>query len=165
MDPSVAATSSTAEVDLLTDLEKRLLNEFQRDFPLCERPFRALAEAIGSDEESVIACLGRLQSDGFIARVGATVRAHRAGWSTLAALPVPSERLEEVATFVNGFAEVNHNYEREHHYNLWFVVTGQDQVQVERVLTEINDGTGLVALNLPMEEAFRLDLGFPLSWD
>jgi hypothetical protein len=91
------------------------------------------------------------------------VAPHRAGWSTLAAMQVPVEMLPAVAEFVSGFEEVNHNYEREHRLNLWFVVTASSAQRVEQVLREIEYRTGLAVIDLPLVEAFRLDLGFPLS--
>ena len=102
---------------------------------------------------------------GLISRIGAVIAPHRAGWSTLAAMAVPPERLEAVAGLVSGFPEVNHNYEREHRLNLWFVVTGPDLGHVRSVLQAIEEGTGLDVIDLPMVEAFRLDLGFSLQWD
>jgi DNA-binding Lrp family transcriptional regulator len=108
--------------------------------------------------------LGRLQAEGAISRVGAVVAPHRAGWSTLAAMSVPVSRLEEVAALVSSFAEVNHNYEREHRLNLWFVVAAASRAEVEGVLAEIEYRTCLRVLDLPLEEAFRLDLGFALQW-
>lgn len=149
----------------LSDLEKRLLDAYQHDFPLTPQPYRDMARELGSDEATVIATLGRLRDMGLISRVGAVVTPHRAGWSTLAAMSVPAERLEAVAALVSGFPEVNHNYEREHRLNLWFVVTGSDRAQVRSVLQAIEADTGLSVLDLPLVEAFRLDLGFSLQWD
>ena len=45
-------------------------------------------------------------------------------------MAVPPEKLEVVAQTVNRFPEVNHNYEREHERNLWFVITGGDAAAV-----------------------------------
>jgi hypothetical protein len=95
--------------------------------------------------------------------VGAVVTPHRAGWSTLAAMQVPTEMLEAVAEFVSDFAEVNHNYQREHRLNLWFVVAAAASWRVAQVLDEIEYRTGLPVIDLPLEQAFRLDLGFRLS--
>ena len=72
--------------------------------------------------------------------------------------------MEEVAALVSAFPEVNHNYEREHAFNLWFVVTGENQTHVAAVLAALSDRTGLEVLDLPLEEAFHIDLGFPLRW-
>ena len=99
-----------------------------------------------------------------IGRIGAVVRPHRAGWSTLAAMAVPKPRLDAVAALINGYPQVNHNYEREHHLNLWFVVTGESQDHVWVLLDDIRQRTGLEVLDLPLEEAFCLDLGFPIQW-
>jgi hypothetical protein len=77
---------------------------------------------------------------------------------------VPPAHLAEVAALVSSFAEVNHNYEREHRLNLWFVVTAPSRPAVEAVLAEIEHRTSLAVLDLPLEEAFRLDLGFALQW-
>jgi siroheme decarboxylase len=69
-----------------------------------------------------------------------------------------------VAALVSSFPEVNHNYEREHDVNLWFVVAASCRARVDGVLAEIEYRTGLAVLDLPLVEAFRLDLGFPLRW-
>jgi len=149
----------------LSAFEQRLLNEYQRDFPLSPRPYAEIARQLGAQEAEVIAVLERLKRAGLISRVGAVVTPHKAGWSTLAAMAVPAERLEAVADLVNSYPEVNHNYEREHSLNLWFVVAAVDKARVRAVLKSIEDETGLEVLDLPLVEAYRLDLGFPLSWD
>ncbi len=147
----------------LAPLERRLVDECQRDLPLEPRPFAALAARLGVEEEDVLEGLRRLSELGVVSRVGAVVAPHRAGWSTLAAMQVPAEILPAVAEFVSGFEEVNHNYEREHRLNLWFVVTAPSAWRVDQVLREIEYRTGLAVIDLPLVEAFRLDLGFPLS--
>ena len=144
--------------------ERRLLDEFQRDFPLTPRPFAEIGRRLGLREDSVLAGYARLAAAGAISRIGAIVAPQRLGWSTLAAMAVPEERLEEVAELVSGFEAVNHNYEREHHFNLWFVATGRGKAEVAETLARISAATGLEVLDLPLEEAFRLDLGFPLQW-
>ena len=145
-------------------LERRLLNAYQHAFPLCQMPYTAVAEVEGSSEIEVLEAFAGLQDEGVISRIGAVVRPHSLGWSTLAALAVPEDRLEEVANFISAFPEVNHNYEREHDFNLWFVVTGCNEAHVAKILGEISAATGLQVLDLPLEEAFTLDLGFELRW-
>ncbi|HYQ73253.1 MAG TPA: Lrp/AsnC family transcriptional regulator [Gammaproteobacteria bacterium] len=146
----------------LTALEKCLLNEYQRGFPLCSEPYAEIAAQLDVAEADVIQTLESLQRRGFISRVGPVFAPQRAGASTLAALAVPEERLEQVADLVSAYVEVNHNYQREHDWNLWFVVTAPDQQRVQQVLADIESATGLAVLNLPLERAFYIDLGFPL---
>jgi DNA-binding Lrp family transcriptional regulator len=148
----------------LDALDQRLLDDFQRDFPVHPRPFAALAERLGVSETEVLERLGRLQAQGAISRIGAVLTPHRAGWSTLAAMAVPADEVDEVAELVSSYPEVNHNYEREHEFNLWFVVTAPSRERLEAVLGEIETRTKLPAVDLPLLDAYRLDLGFALSW-
>lgn len=148
----------------LGDIEKRLLDGFQRDFPLEPRPYAKVAERLGCDEETVLDMLRALRDAGMVTRVGPVFAPHRAGSSTLAAIAVPADRLDEVAALVSGYDEVNHNYEREHRFNLWFVVAAPSAARVRAVLGEIGQRTGLPVMDLPLEQAFHIDLGFPLQW-
>jgi len=147
----------------MTALESHLFNDFQRDFPLVPAPFGVIAGRLGTSEAGVLETLARLQACGKVSRVGAVFRPHSIGSSTLAALAVPVEKLDEIAQLVSAYAEVNHNYEREHRYNLWFVVTAPDEARVQEVLAEIESSTGYQPLHLPLLEEFHIDLGFDLS--
>lgn len=146
----------------MTELELHLLNDFQRDFPLVPAPFGVMAGRLGASEADVLETLIQLQARGAVSRVGAVFRPHSIGSSALAALAVPAAELDEVAQLVNGYAEVNHNYEREHRYNLWFVVAAADEARVREVLAEIEQRTGCPLLHLPMIEDYHIDLGFDL---
>ena len=147
-----------------TDLERRLLNDWQRDLPLVPRPYAAIARALGLDEAAVIERLAALRERGAISRVGAVVRPNVAGASTLAAMAVPQARLQVVAQIVSSHDEVNHNYEREHRLNLWFVVTAADRERVAAVLAAIERESGLPVMDLPLAAEYRIDLGFDLKW-
>lgn len=144
-------------------LDFRLLNEFQRGFPLTSWPFAELAEQLEVDELDVLEALRRLSAEGVVSRVGAVFSPRRIGASTLAALAVPPERLDTVADAVSAYAEVNHNYEREHHWNLWFVATAPSAGHLERVLAQIATQSACPLIRLPLEEEFHIDLGFDLQ--
>jgi len=143
-------------------LDHRLLNEYQRDFPLTPRPYAQVAADLDVSEDEVLERLQRLRDAGAISRVGAVVRPNSVGASTLAAMAVPAARLTEVAAYVSGLAAVNHNYEREHVLNLWFVVTASDQKTLAATLAEIAAETGLEVCDLRLEADYHIDLGFPL---
>ncbi len=145
-------------------LEQRLLNEFQQGMPLTSTPYADIASQLGVYETTVLETLKRLQTEGVVSRVGAVFRPNRVGASTLAAIAVPAAELEDVAAIVNGFDEVNHNYEREHRFNLWFVVVASDEDQLEKVLAEIEECCGYPVLDLPLLNEHFIDLGFDLKW-
>ena len=146
----------------LDALDMRLLDEWQRNFPLTSRPFANLAQRLDLDEADVLTRLTHLSRRAAISRIGAVVRPNSVGVSTLAALAVPEAQLARVARLVNAEAGVNHNYHRENRWNLWFVATGPDRDHLSATLARITQRSGLPLLDLPMERAFHLDLGFSL---
>lgn len=149
---------------ILTDLERRLLNDFQHDFPLSPTPYADIAHTLGVSEAEVLAALTRLKQRGAVSRVGAVLRPNTVGVSTLAAMAVPNAELETVAALVSVYPEVNHNYEREHRLNLWFVVTAPGSVRLQQVLDDIAARSGYEVLPFPLLEDYHIDLGFDLKW-
>jgi len=143
--------------------ELALLDRWQRGFPLTERPFAQVGSESGLDESDAIGAFARLQDRGIISRIGAVVKPNTVGASTLAAMRVAEERLEEVADIVSREPLVNHNYERTHPINLWFVVAGPDRTAVAHTIARIARKTGVDVLDLPLLQAFHVDLGFPLT--
>jgi DNA-binding Lrp family transcriptional regulator len=144
-------------------LDRRLLNDYQRDFPLESRPFARIATELGIAESAALDRCRALAASGALSRIGAVVRPNIVGASTLAGMAVPADRLDAVAAIVSTQPEVNHNYERNHGLNLWFVVTGEDRTAVERALSRIETLTGLSVIDLPLERSFHIDLGFDLT--
>ncbi|MBS0508732.1 MAG: Lrp/AsnC family transcriptional regulator [Proteobacteria bacterium] len=145
-----------------TDLDLALLNPWQRDFPLQRQPFAIIGQGLGLDGATVLQHYARLQRQGSLSRIGAVFAPGAGGASLLAAMAVPPQRLEAVAAIVSSHPGVNHNYEREHATNLWFVATGRDEAQVEQLLRSIEAETGLPVLRLPMLRPYRIDTGFDL---
>lgn len=165
----MAATAAENYPSIATDLEpelsvleKRLLNEYQKGFPLSSTPYADIARQLGTGEALVLDILQKLKEQGFISRVGPVFKPKRLGASTLAAMSVPEKKLRQVAHIVNSFVEVNHNYEREHTFNLWFVVTARDQSRLQQVLADIQSRSGYPVMDLPLELQHHIDLGFPL---
>lgn len=146
----------------ITQIRQRLLDRYQRDFPLVPRPYQQLADELGVSEADILDLLQALQDEGMISRIGAVVRPNTLGASTLAAMQVPEARLEEVGRQVGARAEVNHCYSRENAFNLWFVVTARNRVEVGRVLDVIREETGYAVLALPLVKDYYIDLGFRL---
>lgn len=157
-------TSASPVVAALSAFEKRLLNDYQRSFPLSLSPFAELAEQFDESEQRVLDVLGNFKSHGLISRVGPVFAPNRVGVSTLVAMAVPPESLDEIAEVVSSYPEVNHNYEREHRFNLWYVLTAPDKQHLQNTLEDIRRTTGLDAISLPMAEAYHIDLGFKLKW-
>jgi DNA-binding Lrp family transcriptional regulator len=146
----------------LADCDMRLIEGWQRGFPLVPQPYAAIGRELGMPEVEVIDRLHRLRTAGVLARVGATVRPNAAGASTLAAVSVVAQRVEEVAAMVSAEPTVTHNYEREHAFNLWFVVTAADLAGVAATLDRIRSKARLDIMELPLLRSYFIDLGFRL---
>jgi DNA-binding Lrp family transcriptional regulator len=150
-------------MDRFDPIDARLLDEFQRDLPLVTQPFAAIGRSLGLGEACVLDRLTRLRAQGALTRVGATIRPNTVGASTLAAMAVPDDQMEEVAQIVGAEPGVNHSYQREADWNLWFVATAPDADSLGAVLARIGAQYGLRVLDLRLMQAFNIDLGFRLT--
>jgi len=144
------------------DLDRRLLNIIQTDFPITPRPYRVLGERLGITEVEALDRVRRLKESGIIRRIGPSFDTRKLGHaSILAAARVPAERLDEVAGVISSFPEVTHNYGREAEYNLWFTLVCRNAEQIERTLEEIKSRTGISDIHaLPSERVFKVRVNF-----
>ena len=148
----------------LDTVDQQLINHYQRNLPVCERPYREMADTLGISEDEVISRLAVLQQQQVLSRVGPVFEHSQAGASLLAAVAAPVEQIDLVAARINSAPGVNHNYAREHLYNLWFVMTAPDEDTLEERLDELEMQLRLPLLRLPMVEGYHIDLGFPIDW-
>lgn len=140
------------------ELCQLLIDRYQSGFPVTSAPFDQIAQETGIDAETIQMTFIKMQDDGLITRLGPVFNTHRVGYSFLAAVECPEDRIQNVAEVINSFNEVNHNYERENKLNLWFVLTGKDEKHLAGVVQEIEKKTGLKVHAFPMLKAFKIDL-------
>jgi len=152
---------SRTEQIAIDDMDRLLLNNLQGGFPVTHRPFADVAARLGLDEDDVIARIRRMVETGALSRFGTVLNAPELGGErTLAAMHVPADRFEEVAAFVNSLDAISHNYERTHHLNMWFVISSEDEADIQRTIDEIERRTGLSVLNMPTLEEYFVDIRF-----
>jgi siroheme decarboxylase len=143
----------------LTELDRRIINALQGDFPLVEEPYAAVAASLGIAEEMLLARLSALLEERVLTRFGPLFQVERMGGRfLLAALAVPEERFDEVAEQVNALPEVAHNYRREHALNMWFVLATETPEGIERATACIEAATGLPVFAFPKEREFFVEL-------
>jgi DNA-binding Lrp family transcriptional regulator len=148
---------------MLTPLHKQLLNDYQHDFPLSARPYQDIADALGVTEADVLSAFTELNDNNYISRIGPIIPPNHIGVSALVAMSVPELQLNAVADIISAYPEVNHNYEREHRLNLWFVVIASDDGHLQAIIESIEKETAYKAMQLPMLDDFFIDLGFKLD--
>lgn len=143
--------------------DRALLNLLQAGLRPVGHLFRPLAEAIGLDEAEVIRRVERLRGIGAITRFGPFIDAAAMGGAyCLCAMAVPADRFEDVASRVNAHDAVAHNYEREHRFNMWFVLACETPEAITREADRIARETGLKVHRFPKLKEFFIGFQVPL---
>ena len=139
--------------------DRAIINALQGGFPISDEPFAEVAAPLGLDDQTLISRIGSLLDEGVLSRFGPMYDAEAMGGAfTLCAMSVPGHRFERVAEIVNGYAEVAHNYERDHHLNMWFVIGAPQRDIINRIIANIESRTGLPVMDMPKEKEFFIGL-------
>ena len=145
----------------LDDIDRSIINHFQGGFPISERPFAECAEIIGIDEAQLLHRIDHLIQQNIVTRFGPMYQIEKLGGAfTLAAMKVPLDQFDHVAAQVNAFQEVAHNYQRDHAFNMWFVLATDCPERIEETITRIETQTGLKVFNMPKEKEYFIGARF-----
>ena len=147
---------------LLDEMDRLILNEIQSYFPIEAEPYLALAEKLGCFEVEVLERVQNLKDRQIIRRIGANCNSRKLGYtSTLCAARVPQGYMRRFVEVVNSYPGVTHNYRRDHAYNIWFTLIAPAVEEIERILREISDLTGVKEImSLPAERIFKIQVDF-----
>jgi len=141
------------------DIDRKLINCLQAGLPVSRNPFDDIAGSLDISVDVLLERIQQLLDDRVLTRFGPMFNAENLGGAlSLCAIQVPLERFDEVAEQVNAFAEVAHNYERDHLLNMWFVIATEHPEQAETVIREIEQATGCQVYDMPKQEEFYIGL-------
>jgi DNA-binding Lrp family transcriptional regulator len=145
----------------MDDLDRRIINNLQDGFPLGDRPYQEVAAGLGTSEERLIERVRSMLADGRLSRFGPLYNVEMMGGSfSLCAMSVPVERFAEVAEQVNSLPQVAHNYERDHQFNMWFVLATESMDGIAEVVAELEKSTGLPVYEFPKLDEYYVGLRF-----
>jgi DNA-binding Lrp family transcriptional regulator len=143
----------------MDEIDRAIVNGLQGGFPLCPRPFAAAAKKLGLGEKDLLERLRCLLAEGVLTRFGPMYDAERLGGAfTLCAMRIPAADFARVAALVNAHPEVAHNYEREHRFNMWFVLATRSAADTQRIVAAIEGETGCAVMQLPRLEEYFVEL-------
>ncbi len=145
----------------MNEIDRNIINHMQNDFPVCETPFAVMAEQLNLDEEVLIKHVQALLDDGTLSRFGPLYNIEKLGGKyCLVAMSVPQHDIESVIEVVNSYPEVAHNYERDHDFNIWFVLAAETISEIEDVLAKIETKTSYKTYDMPKLDEFYVGLKF-----
>jgi len=149
------------------ELDYRILDVLQNDFPLDQEPYEVISDKLKIPCEQLLERLQVLMADGVIRRIGASLDSRKLGYySTLAAISVEPDIVEQASEIIGGFPEVTHSYLRSDHFNIWFTIIASDNERLEKIIREIPSALSLESsqiLNLPVKRLFKLNACFNIS--
>lgn len=140
-------------------IDRAIINRLQDGFPICDRPYAAVAEALGVGEKALLDRLSRLLQERVLTRFGPMYHAERMGGGlSLAAMKIPADDFERVAGIVNAMPEVAHNYARDHALNMWFVLATETLQGQQDAIAAIELKTGYPVFNMPKIREYFVEL-------
>ena len=143
----------------MDELDRRIVNALQGGFPICDEPYREVAERLGIAEAELILRLGRMLESKTLTRFGPMFQVERMGGAfVLAALAVPEADYERVAEQANALPEVAHNYRREHALNMWFVLATETPEGIPAAIEKIERETGLKVYAFPKLKEYFVEM-------
>ena len=120
--PKLRSRKHGAAIEL-DELDKRLLNLMQAQFPIAMRPYQDVAAKAGIDEEVAMARVSRLLEQRIIRQVTPIFDTRALGYSSmLVAAKVDPDNPWRAAKVINEHPGVSHNYLRNHEFNIWFTI-------------------------------------------
>lgn len=154
----------------IDNIDNKLLEIVQKSVPISKMPWEEIGEKIELSGSEVLTRLKKMKKNGTLRKWGPIIDARKVGlkYSTLIGMRSPQEKIDQLVECINSYDEVSHNYERPHHYNIWFTITAQNKDDIDRILQEIQDKTGVKKediLNLPTEKRFKIKANVKLRND
>ena len=124
--------------------DRAIVRQTQAGLPFVERPYHAVAEALGLPPEEVMARLRRMLDAGIVRRIGAVPNHYAIGWRAngMSVWDVEDGRVAELGPRVGALDFVSHCYRRPRRppawpYNLFAMVHGRAREEVAAKVVEI----------------------------
>lgn len=139
--------------------DRNIINILQAGFPLSEEPYAEVAAQLGITETELLNRLSVLLKEKTLTRFGPMYDAQKLGGAfSLVAIQVPADDFDNVTEVVNSYPEVAHNYQRDHDFNMWYVLATETPEQIDEVNRDIEQRTGLKVFNMPKLEEYFIGL-------
>ncbi len=146
----------------LDSVDRKLLSLLQAEFPLTKEPFAHLGLRLGIGGDEVLYRIEQLKAKEIIRQISPVLDARSLGYqTTLVAMRVAEDQLDEAARVIVEHPGVSHGYERDHHFNLWFTLAIPPAADIETELKQLTSSTDVEAVfALPAVKMFKIGAYF-----
>lgn len=134
---------------MLDAIDRKIIEATQAGLPLTPEPYQTIAEKLGVTADEVMVRLSVMQDSGVIRRIGAVPNHYKLGYryNGMTVWDIPDDRIDELGRQVGQLEFVSHCYHRPRHlpdwsYNLFAMVHGKTQADVDRQIKQIADLLG-----------------------
>ncbi|MCX5810352.1 MAG: Lrp/AsnC family transcriptional regulator [Proteobacteria bacterium] len=147
----------------MDEIDKKILNTIQEEFPLAGRPFAEIGKALQLEEKEVLERVRRLKNDGYIRRIGPILERKKLRYvSTLCGVKVDEDIMLTFVNELNRHNGVTHNYERDGELNLWFTIAARSMEDIQGYLAGLEEKYSLKIYRFPEKKVFKIKTYFPL---
>jgi DNA-binding Lrp family transcriptional regulator len=151
----------------LDEVDKRLLNLMQGQFPIAPRPYQHVATQAEMTEDEVMARVQRLLDERIIRQVTPIFDTRALGYSSmLVAAKVDPEHPWRAANIINAHPGVSHNYLRNHEFNIWFTIATEpdSKLGLEGTLQALAREAGAESVRqLPTLKLFKIRMDLEME--
>jgi DNA-binding Lrp family transcriptional regulator len=152
---------------VLSELDKRLLNLMQGQFPIAPRPYQHVAGEAGISEQDAMARVQELLDERIIRQVTPIFDTRALGYSSLlVAAKVDPDNPWRAANVINAHPGVSHNYLRNHEFNIWFTIATEPDspLGLEQTLEVLAGEAGAESVRqLPTLKLFKIRMDLEME--
>lgn len=148
-EPTDAVKAFNPGKALLTEQDKNVIRELQKDLQLVSEPFTAGAKNLGLTTAELLLKAKEFERTGVMRRFAAILRHREAGFSAngMVVWNVPEEKVDETGYKIASFPQVSHCYQRPVYadwpFSLFSMIHARTTEAAETIASEISNSVGI----------------------
>lgn len=135
-------------------IDRQLIELLQKGLPLVSKPYAAIGQQLGINEDEVLSRLSLLKQQGLMKRLGVIVNHRRLGYraNAMVVFDAPDQLVAQIGEHISSVGFVNLCYQRPRRgeqwpYNLYCMIHGKNKEKVLQQLDYLVELCGLRQFN------------------
>jgi len=144
--------------------QNALAHAVQAAFPLARDPYAVLGARIGAPGRQVREQLAIWEDAELLREISAVLEGASLGHESALVAGAVGADIDRISAIVNRHPTVTHNYERDHHYNLWFTIAAPAEIGLEPMVAALARQAGVDRFHiLRRTHTFKIGVNFDLE--